>query len=65
MWKIFSLHSEDMLLSIVIWLCTLPFIALIVAPAWGVKMAGLFSLGVLVTILAVCWSLCGWKVLKK
>jgi hypothetical protein len=60
--KIFNFHSEDMLLSIVIWLCALPFIALIVAPVWGIKMAGLFSLVVLVTILAVCWSFCGWKV---
>jgi hypothetical protein len=63
--KIFNMHSEDMLLSIVIWLCTLPFIALIIAPVWGIKMALLFSLIVLVTILAVCWSLCGWKVIKK
>jgi hypothetical protein len=65
MLKKFNIYSEDMLLSIFIWLCTLPFIGFIVAPVWGIKLAALFALVVLLTILAVCWSACGWKIFKK
>jgi hypothetical protein len=58
-------YSDDMLLVIAVWMCSLPFIAFLVVPVWGLTTAILLALVLFFTILAVCWGFCGWKVLKK
>ncbi len=63
--KLSHFYSEDMSLALIIWVCTLPFIGLVVAPLFGSRMAILSALAVLVGILAACWGLCGWKLVRR
>jgi ABC-type proline/glycine betaine transport system permease subunit len=58
-------HSGEMLLAFAAWLCTLPLIALLVVPIWGLYTAGMVAVLVLAAILAVCWSACGWQIIFK
>jgi len=62
-WKKFNLLGSDtMLLSLMIWLCTLPLIGIFILPYFGGK-AALISAGILwVLVLLVCWGICGWRV---
>ena len=61
----FNMFSDDMLLAIAVWMCSLPFIALLVVPVWGLTMAGLLALVLFVAIMAVCWGVCRQKAFKK
>lgn len=36
-----NFDADDLALSLALWICSLPFIALIVFPAFGLKIAGL------------------------
>jgi predicted ABC-type exoprotein transport system permease subunit len=65
MFKLSHFHSEDMALALIIWLCTLPLIAFIVAPLFGMRVAGLTALALFIAILAACWGVCGWKLISK
>lgn len=65
MFKLSHFYSEDMALGLIIWICTLPLIALIVAPLFGTLVAGFTALALLIAIMAVCWGLCGWKLVRK
>jgi len=40
MFKQLGSHSDSMLLALVVWLCSLPLAVLIVAPLFGLKVAG-------------------------
>lgn len=56
--------SDTMMLTIMVWVCTLPLVGFFVAPFFGGK-AALISAGVLfILALLLCWGICGWKVLK-
>jgi hypothetical protein len=65
MGKKFGLNGETMALTIVLWLCSLPLIRLVVLPLFGRTAAATTALALLVIMLIVCWSICGWHVLKK
>lgn len=65
MFKLSHYHSEDMALGLTIWICTLPLIAFIVAPLFGLRVAGLTALALFIAVLAVCWGICGWKLVRK
>lgn len=41
-----------------VWLCTLPFVFLLVAPRLGARVAIVTALALLVVIGAACWVLC-------
>jgi hypothetical protein len=60
----FGFHSDEMLLAFAVWLCSLPLIALIVIPFLGLGMTGMIALALLIVLLAICWGMCGWKIMK-
>ena len=57
-------HSDEMALALVLWLCSLPLVALVVIPLFGLKVAGVAALALFFVAMAVCWGICGWKVFK-
>ena len=64
MGKRLGLHSDEMALALVVWLCSLPLVALIIIPLLGLNAAGLVAIALLFLAMAMCWGACGWKVLK-
>ena len=62
--KRLGLHSDEMALALVLWLCSLPLVALIIIPFFGLNAAGLVATALLFVAIAMCWGACGWKVLK-
>jgi hypothetical protein len=56
MLKRLNFDSDDLALAIVLWICSLPLIALIVAPAFGLKIAGLTAVILLSIFLILCWG---------
>lgn len=63
--KRLGFHSEEMALALVLWLCSLPLIALLVIPFFGPKVAGMVAILLLVVAMAICWGICGWKMVKE
>lgn len=55
-------HSDSMLLTLVLWLCSLPLALFVVAPLFGLKVAGIAALVLFFAVVAICWSVCSWKV---
>jgi len=55
----------DMAVALTIWLCTLPFIGLLVIPLWGLRTAALVALIALIIAMVVCWGICGWKLFTQ
>lgn len=64
MFRRLGFHSDEMALAFVVWLCSLPLVALIVIPLFGLKTAGVVALVVFFVALAICWGACGWKAFK-
>lgn len=59
-----ALYSEDMALTLVLWLCSLPLVGLVVVPFFGLKVAAVVAVALFFAAMAVCWGICGWKVVK-
>ena len=57
-------HFDQMALTIIVWLCSLPLIVLIVLPLFGLEAAAVAALALLIIALVMCWSICAWKVFK-
>ncbi len=57
-------HFDQMALTIVVWLCSLPLIALVVLPLFGVEVAAVAALALLLISMAICWGICAWKAIK-
>ena len=57
-----SFHSEDMALTLILWLCSLPLVALLVIPFFGLKVAAVVALILFLVMMVICWGICGWKV---
>ena len=53
-----------MALAIALWMCMLPLVGLLIFPFFGLKIALLAALTLLIFILAICWSACSLKILK-
>ncbi len=47
--------SDEMLVAIGLWICTLPLILLLALPTIGVLGTSVVSLTMLALILAICW----------
>lgn len=62
--KWLGFYSEEMSLALLLWLCSLPIVGLIVLPLFGLAAAGWAALVLLVVVLAACWLLCGWEIVK-
>jgi len=60
--QFFPFDLDTMLISVALWMCTLPLVALIVAPLFGKGTAMLTALVLFIIILLICWGICGWKV---
>ncbi len=60
--KLIHFYSEDMAFALIIWICTLPLVAFLIAPLLGTRIAGLTALALFIVIMAICWGVCGWKV---
>ena len=52
---------SSMMLALAVWLCTLPFIFLLVVPWLGTRAAVTTALLLLAGISFVCWSVCAWS----
>lgn len=61
----FSDHLDDMAVALVLWMCSLPLVLLLVLPFFGLKLAALAALVLLVLALAVCWGACSWKLFRS
>ncbi len=48
----------------ILWLCTLPLVALLVIPFFGLKTAGAVAAALLFVAMGICWGACGWKAFK-
>jgi hypothetical protein len=62
--RLFGFHSEEMALTLLLWLCCLPIVGLVVIPLFGLMAAGFVALVLLLVAMLVCWLLCGWKIAK-
>jgi hypothetical protein len=65
MFRHLGTHSDEMLLALVLWLCSLPLVGLLVIPFFGLPMAGVVALGLLIVALAICWGVCTWTIFKR
>ena len=61
MFKRLGFHSDEMALALTLWLCSLPLVAMLVIPFFGLRVAGLGALGLLIGAMLICWGACGWK----
>jgi uncharacterized membrane protein (DUF4010 family) len=62
MFRRLEFHSDEMLLALVLWLCSLPLVALVGIPLFGLKAAGIIASALFFVAMALCWGICGWKV---
>lgn len=60
MFKRLIFRSDWMALAFAVWLCSLPLVAIIVIPVFGLKAAAGAAIGLLVLALMVCWGICWW-----
>jgi len=48
------LPADDLLLGLAVWMCTLPLVALIAVPRWGLEVAGAVAFVSLILALTIC-----------
>ena len=65
MFKRSHFYSEDMALALIIWICSLPLVAFVVAPLIGTRVGGLTALALFIAFMALCWGVWGWKRVRK
>lgn len=59
--KLFPLDYDPMLITLALWMCALPLVAMIVVPLFGKGAALLTALVLFVVMLLISWGICGWK----
>jgi len=60
-----SFSLDHMALALVLWLCTLPLAGLLIVPFFGLKIAALAAIALLVAPMAICWGICSWKLYRE
>ena len=60
-----AFRSEEMAQAVILWLCSLPAVALVIIPVLGVQAGIVAALLLLVGAMAICWGQCGWKVFRR
>ena len=60
----FKMGLDDMVLAIVIWLCTLPLVGLLVIPFFGLKAGLIAAVALFIAAMVACWGICGWKLFR-
>lgn len=63
--KRFWLNSDMMSLAFMVWLCTLPLVAIFVMPFFGLAVGGGVALALLLALALICSGVCGWRVEKQ
>lgn len=61
----FTFDSGDMALALVLWLCSLPLVALLIVPFLGVKVGAVIAIALFFIAMGICWGVCGWKVYRR
>lgn len=56
-----SVSLDKMALAIVLWLCTLPLAAWVIAPIWGLQAAAVAVVALFIATVVICWGICSWK----
>lgn len=64
MWRWLVLHSDEMAVALFVWLCTLPLIAMLILPRYGLGFTSLVAVAVLFVLMIACWGMCGRKLVK-
>ena len=62
--KIRTDMPATMILTLVLWLCSLVFVGLIVVPLLGPKIAWIVAIALLVVDLVLCWSVCAYRLVR-
>ena len=65
MFRQFASHFDNMVLAIVIWMCSLPLVGLFVFPFFGLKTSLIAAVALLIAILIICRNVCSWKTFKS
>lgn len=65
MFRKFAIFSDTMALMIVLWICSLPLIALVILPLFGRTAAFTVALLLLPILLLFCWGICGRQMLNN
>jgi putative effector of murein hydrolase LrgA (UPF0299 family) len=60
-----SRYGDTMVLTIVLWICSLPLVGLVILPLFGRTVAAYTIVGLLILFLLICWGICGWHVVKE
>ncbi|MEW6232526.1 MAG: hypothetical protein AB1566_09470 [Chloroflexota bacterium] len=55
-----QVQSVPMLMTIIVWLCTLPLIGIFVWPFFGLQVALTSAAGLFIVMMAACYALCAW-----
>ncbi len=58
-------RSDEMLLALALWLCSLPLVALFVIPFLGLNAAAGVAVALFVVALLACWGACGSKLIVR
>jgi hypothetical protein len=53
-----------MILTLVLWLCSLVLVGLIVVPLFGARVAWIVAIGLLIADLVLCWSVCTYRLVR-
>lgn len=59
--KIRTDMPATMILTLVLWLCSLVLVGLIVVPLFGSRVAWIVAIGLLIIDLVLCWSVCAYR----
>ncbi len=54
-------RGDTLLLALVAWVCSVPFLLLLTVPFLGWKAGGVFALAWLGLVLAACFAVCAWR----
>jgi hypothetical protein len=57
--------SDTMLMTVAVWMCTVPLVSFILLTGFGIKIASLVALMLSLLIFGICWGICGWKVFRE
>lgn len=61
-WQQLRARPDTMALGVVLWICTLPLVALIAVPLLGMKTALLIALLLFFIFMLFCWGMCLWRI---
>ncbi len=64
-WAAYRFRDTNLFLALILWLCTLPLLAILALPFAGWKVTLYLAGFLLVADLVACWFLCAFRVSQK